>query len=131
MYDSPNSSVYFDEAIAAVICVWKTNCDAKCYQTTMLEGINILLETQSKTWVVDFYEEIDKIPEDEEWFANTFLPMTVNDSIENIFFIIRPNCKIKKEITDKRVNHYKNLFNVEIFENMEELHTYFLKKKEQ
>lgn len=131
MYDSPSSSVHFDETISAVICLWKTNCDANCYQTTMLEGMKILLETHCKTWLIDFNDEVDKLPEDAEWFVNTFLPMTVNDSIENIFFIIRPNCQIKNEIIDKRVNHYKDLFNVEIFENMEEVYTYFSKKKDQ
>jgi len=129
MYDSPNSSISFDETIGAAICLWKKNCDAKCYQTTMLEGMKILLETHCKTWIIDFYDEVDKLPEDTEWFINTFLPMTVNDSVENVFFIIRPNCQIKQEIMEKRVNHYKDDINVQIFENLEEVYAYCSKNK--
>ena len=131
MYDSPSSNVSFDEKIGAVICLWKKNCDAESYHTAMLEGMKILLETHCNTWIVDFEEEVDELPGDPEWFVNTFLPMTINDSIENIFFIIRPECKIVREVFEERIDNYKDFYNVEVFENLESIYSYFSKKKDQ
>lgn len=55
MFDSFYAQVIYDEHIDVVICRWKTDVTKEQYHTTMLEGIEILKSTKSKTWVVDFF----------------------------------------------------------------------------
>ena len=119
MYDSPYSNITYDQKINAVICTWKQICDAENYHMTMLEGINKVIKTQSKSWIEDFLEDVDKIPEDLEWFVNSFLPLTIENSIEYIYFVMRPECTIKKDI-EMRAELYKDFFNVKIFSSLEE-----------
>ena len=126
MFDSPYSNITYDKNLDAVICTWKSSGDTANFQKTMSEGMSILKETQCKTWIGIYLVEVETMPECPEWYANEFVPQTMEISVENIYFIIPPKSKIKNEI-EEFMNSFSEFYNSKIFSSLEELKAELLK----
>lgn len=97
MFNTACGNVVYDEELRAVICTWINSCTPQDYHESMLYGLELAIKMDAQTWITDVSAGVEVMPEDPEWFANTFMPRTINDSVENLYFIIRPECKVKKE----------------------------------
>lgn len=126
MFESSCSTLLYDKKLHAVVCTWKKSGDSEDFRKTMLTGLNILVKSHCETWINDFSIDIEKMPEDPEWFANVFLPQTVNDHLKNIYFIIKPQYKVKAEV-EELVSLFCESFNSKIFASFEELKAELLK----
>ncbi|MBU0631086.1 hypothetical protein KKA17_00420 [bacterium] len=120
MLNTACSNVVYDKDLNAVICTWINSCSPKDFHDSMLYGLDLLIKTGGKTWITDVSAGVEVLPNDPEWFANTFLPKTIYDSVENLYFIIRPECKVKKDV-EEMVRGFSEFLNTKMFSSYEEL----------
>lgn len=126
MFESSCSNLVYNKEFDAVVCIWKQSCDSEDYRNTMLAGLSILIKSHSETWITDFSTDIEEIPQDPEWFANVFLPQTINDHLKNLYFIVKPEYKVKAKV-EEFIGLFSEFLNTKIFSSYEELKAELIK----
>ena len=103
MYNSDFCQVTYDLKKDVVLCRWKQFCKGEDYKAPLRYGLKLIAKHQPKIWITDTTNGFESDPEDTAWLLESFLPQTIESSIEKVVFIIAPDSPLMAEIEGQAV----------------------------